>query len=333
MSQQQQMHLPPHELQLINERRFNPKHVDGYIRKAILENPSNKHRLDRGVELVKEWLAAEWYPSKKARLEQLNQLELEALVLEILVGTAYCLQEQLFTSVSSQLAGRLGFTDKVDSLTTSAELLAVLCETDAYDICKPYPQAQLTIVTRLELSEELVEYIDNTSFLPPLVCPPKFVENNHQSGYYTHNDSLLLGKGNHHNGDLCLDVINTQNQVPLKFDLDFLCTVEETPNTPITWENVREAALDKGVVLTEVQAKEEARIQLANWDGFKHKSYQYYTLLAKQGNRFWLTHKWDKRGRLYSIGYHINTQASAFKKATIELATEEVVEVPAAFRV
>jgi DNA-directed RNA polymerase len=41
---------------------------------------------------------------------------------------------------------------------------------------------------------------------------------------------------------------------------------------------------------------------------------------------FHLTHKVDKRGRIYSQGYHVNTQGAAFKKAMIELAKEELIE-------
>ena len=51
-----------------------------------------------------------------------------------------------------------------------------------------------------------------------------------------------------------------------------------------------------------------------------------FILMLNQGNRFYETHKVDKRGRLYSIGYHLNTQGSAFQKAMIELADEEIVE-------
>ena len=51
----------------------------------------------------------------------------------------------------------------------------------------------------------------------------------------------------------------------------------------------------------------------------------FITLLAKQGNQFYLTHKVDKRLRLYAQGYHVTTQGSPFKKASIELHKEEIV--------
>ena len=59
---------------------------------------------------------------------------------------------------------------------------------------------------------------------------------------------------------------------------------------------------------------------------FKEQSYCFYTLMATQGNRFYFTHKVDKRGRIYSHGYHINPQGSAFKKAMLELSEPELIE-------
>jgi DNA-directed RNA polymerase len=48
--------------------------------------------------------------------------------------------------------------------------------------------------------------------------------------------------------------------------------------------------------------------------------------MVEMGNRFYLTHRYDKRGRTYAQGYHVNTQGNCWNKAVIELADEEVVE-------
>ena len=136
-----------------------------------------------------------------------------------------------------------------------------------------------------------------------MVCEPNELTNNYSSGYLTHNDSLILGKGNHHEGDICLDVLNKQNQTALRLDTDFLSKVEEEPTF----------TLDTGE-------------KIDMWHQFKVQSYQFYTLIAKQRNHFYLTHKVDKRGRIYAQGYHISSQGSSFKKASIELAKQELVE-------
>lgn len=285
------------------ERRYNRKHIDLYIREEIENNPDMREKRKCGVELVEQWLQGSYYESKMKRLEQLKALCLDELVTDIFVGIAYCQRETLFTSVSAQLASRLKFSDKVEAIKTVAELLAVLCQTDAFDIDKVDKFASLTVISRIPLSQTTINFIEQSEYLPPMVCKPRTLKSNFSSGYLTHNDSLILGKGNHHDGDICLDVLNKMNQVPLKLSEEFLSTVEEMP----TFEIVTQDQQDQ-------------------WNHFKLQSYRFYSLMVEQGNRFYMTHKVDKRGRIYSQGYQINPQGTAFKKSMIELADEEIVE-------
>ena len=290
-------------VQEMNEERYNRKHIDVKIRNAIEANSTMQNKLQQGVVLITEYINGAYYDAKMARLKQLQNMDVSALVMDMLVGVAYCQKPELFTSATSQMASRLKFSDKTEAILTVAEMLAVLCKTDAFDILKENKNASLMVQSRIPLPEKLVEFIDNSQFLPPMVCEPLELTHNYSSGYLTHNDSLILGSGNHHDGDICLDVLNTMNKVALKLDTDFLSSVEEEP----TFE------LDN-------QEKEDS------WAHFKRQSYKFYNLMAAQGNNFYFCHKVDKRGRIYSHGYHINTQGSAFKKAMLELANEELIE-------
>jgi len=285
------------------EKQFNRKHIDGYIKEEITSNPEIVNKMDQGIQLIREYMGKEYYASKNARIKQLERLDLSSLVLQIFIGIAYIQREELFTSVTAQLASRLKFSDKEAAITTVAEIVAILCMTDAFDIQKANKQASLVIVSRIPLSKETIRFIENSKYLPPMVCEPKHLENNYQSGYLTHNDSLILGHGNHHDGDICLDVINKVNRVALKLDTGFLCKVEEVPT-----------------YLLDTTEKAEL------WNIYRGQCYEMYKLLAKSDNKFFLTHKVDKRGRLYAQGYHVTTQGTSFKKASIELANEETVE-------
>lgn len=299
--------MPQYIAQQCNEERYNRKHIDGYIRETIQNDPVMQAKVANGVQLVGEYIDTArndgYYKSKNVRVMQLANMDITSLVTDMFVGIAYCLHEELFTSVTAQMASRLRFSDKTEAITTTAELVAVLCNTDAFDIRKPSQYASLVIISRIKLSDKLVDYIDNSQYLPPMVCEPLELKTNFDSGYLTHNDSLILGSGNHHDGDLCLDVLNTMNRVELSLDLDFLCKVEEEPNSPLVTQD-----------------------QIDNWKRFKKQSYRFYDLIQSQGNVFHMTHKVDKRGRVYSQGYHLNPQGAAFKKAMIELADAEYIE-------
>lgn len=324
------------ELQTGNEQRYARKHIDKMIVDALKADASivAKHAL--GVEMVKEFLTTHyWYEkqdgtvvdfdSKNQRLAQLQHINVEELVLDIFTGIAYVQRPELFTSVTAQLAGRLNMSDKTEAIQTVAEIVAVLCNTDAFDILKYSRGGSLMIVSTMELPDALLDYIEHSEYLPPMVCPPKTVRSNSESGYLTLNDSLILGSGNHHDGDICLDVINTVNAVPLSLDLEFLCQVEETPKE-LTIDHIKAEAMKRGKILSDADAKIRLQRAIDNWGSFKEQSYRFYSLMEQQGNEFYLLNKYDKRGRMYAQGYHITTQGSAFKKASVELAKKELVE-------
>ena len=294
----------PEDMQLANEYTYSRKFIDTYIDKEIREHPETEAKVMHGVELLEQYRSTTYsYNSKNDRIAQLQDLDLEELVRGIFTGIAYCQLPELLTSVTAQLAGRLQFDDKRDSILTVAEMVAVLCQTDAFDIIKPAKYDSLMILSQIPLSEKLLKYIEQSCYLPPMVCEPKELTSNFESGYLTHNDCVILGKHNGHSEDICLDVINKQNAIPLRLDTDFLSRVEEVPTFDLdTPEKMRE------------------------WGKFKRLSHELYLLIAKRGNKFWLTNKVDKRLRLYAQGYHITTQGSAYKKAMIEFHNEELVE-------
>ncbi len=326
------------ELQLINERQFNKRHIDGYIRAELFEGTENiLPEVQQGVELLTNWMQGEYYDSKAVRIHHLKQLDLESLVKELFVGVCYVQHETPFVNVVGQLASRIGFDDKRDSIQTVAEILAVLCETDIFNINKPHPKASLYIQSNIQFDEKLTNFINFSCYLPPLVYKPRKLTHNRSTAYYTHeSDSVILGGGhNHHDGDVCLDVLNSRNSVPLSLDVEFLCTVEEEPTFDLN--KVSDETIEKyerrGYPLTDWEKADLVRQQKTNWLRYKEQSYYFYSLMVNQGNHFYLSNKYDKRGRLYSQGYHINAQGTAFKKAALNLADKELVSgVPDKFK-
>lgn len=298
--------MPQMILQQYNEEKYSRKFIDIKIRGEILANPELEERIKWGTKLVEDFIDTAvndgFYKEKNARVIQLVGMDIEALVLDIFVGVAYCQLPELFTSVTSMAASRLGFDDKLDAIKTVAELLAVLCETDVFDINKASRSDSLVVQSKIPLSDLLLDFIEHSTYLPPMVCEPSKLTSNYSSGYLTNSDSVVLGAGNHHDGDMCLDLLNVINSIPLTLDTEFLCKVEEEPKNKL-----------------------ETRDQEVQWMRFKKQSYRFYSMITSQGNKFYLTNKPDKRGRLYAQGYHISTAGTAFKKASIELWDAELV--------
>jgi hypothetical protein len=291
-------------LQEANEERYGRTHVDARIRQEVLENPAIITMTANGVAMLEDYRSQIYsYESKQARIAQIQQLDLHQLVVDIFVGVAHIQVPALFTGVCAQLAGRLKFDTKVAAVNTLAEMLAVLCMTDAFDISKASRMASLEILSRLPLSEGTLRSLAECAYLPPMVCEPNVLTHNRSGAYLLEHDSLILGNENHHNDDICLDVLNIVNSVPLALDTQFLSTVEEVPTF----------ALD-------TQEKVE------QWSRFKEESYALYSRMVQHGNRLYMTHKVDKRGRIYAQGYHLTTQGTSFKKAMLELADAEVVQ-------
>lgn len=307
----------PQDIQLSNEYRFSRKHIDGYIRSEIERCPEIMLKVEEGAARLDAWRSITYFKSKEARVEQIRQLELKPLVFELFVGIAYITQPVLFTSISAQMASRLNFDDKECAIRTVAEMLAVLCHTDVFEIFKQSKMASLMVVSNIRLSPQLMTYIEESTFLPPMVCEPELITHNRESGYLTHNDSVILKPWNHHDEDVCLDVVNIQNQIPFALNEAFLRAVPEEPCKDLEFiENQQLNDFERARLVSDRKDQ---------WTRFLNQSRKIYALLIGQGNRFFFTNKVDKRGRLYSQGYHVDPQGTKYKKAALELADKELV--------
>lgn len=297
------MLMRTYDMQLANEYRFAKAHIDRYMREYVKNDVDVIPLLNQAAQLITQYMSKEYdYDSKNRRVAAIRHMDPYELAFEIVVASAYCQYEEMLNSFCAKLAGVLKFSDKVDSILTISEMVAVVSETDLYDLIKNDKFDSWHIQSNIELSHELEQYIVNCTYLPPLVHKPEPLEHNRDTPYQTIGlDSVILNKG-HHEEDVCLDVLDRKNQVALSLNLEFLSRVEEEANTDLT-------AVDKQTM----------------WLAQKSQSHEHYKLMVAQGNRFYLHHKYDRRGRAYAQGYHISSQGAPYKKAMIEFADKEVV--------
>ena len=107
-----------------------------------------------------------------------------------------------------------------------------------------------------------------------------------------------------------MDHINRANKVPLAINLDVITSpqgkfMKPTRKADENWDDYRK------------------RVKQA--EKFYDVSQEVMQHLLVLGNQFYLTHKYDRRGRTYAVGYHVNSQGTDYNKACLELAKEEVI--------
>ena len=307
------------------EETFSKKFI---VQKAIddlLTSESIVAKLNKGVEILYSWFNEEHGIDKSLRLLALQQLDINELVQHTVALVAlHCSKPMKLVSISSMCIGHLKMTDKVDAIQTMAEVIAMLSDTDLFD-CRKTADGWV-VLSRIGLDEEVLRYAYNAFYLPPMIIKPRTVRHNRDSGYITQRgESLILGYyENHHDDDICLDAINTLNSNEYELDTDLISSLSEDP-LEITIEKLQENAAAKDKYLSRFDAEKKLKQILDTWDDYQEECYKIQTLMLYHGNKFYLQNKVDKRGRIYTSGYHLNVQGSSFKKAMINLAKKEIV--------
>lgn len=292
---------------------FDHRQIKSDLIKYMKGEPQIHTGLLKIHDILLDWLNGEYHLSKRNRLDDiiLNH-DLMELSAELILQIATLSEPMLLVTVASMFAPKLKM-DTFYGIYTAAELIAVACDADLWDVNKP-PHGSAMVVPRFDLPEVFRNRLMFSCYMPPYIGtkPPK-LKNNRDSIYTCQiGTSLILGgKHNHHDSNLCLDVLNKQNHVKYSINEEFISSVEE------------HFTKDESEY-TEEQLK---RVK-DNWHRFKSESYMVYTLLLQTGNHFYLEHRVDKRGRIYSQGYHVNPQGSSFKKAMLDLAKKENIAIP-----
>ena len=186
----------------------------------------------------------------------------------------------------------------------TADYIKLAAEVDLVDYD---PEIRIFIV-RYEISADVQAELDCFQFPLPMVVQPEIVKSNTDSGYLISRGSLIL-RNNHHDDDVCLDHINRMNAVKFTINQDTAMMVKNT------WRN-----LDKP---KEGETKADFERRKRAFEKYDRTAKDVIDMLPEE---FYLTHKYDKRGRFYCQGYHVTYQGAAWNKAVIELADKELTE-------
>lgn len=197
-------------------------------------------------------------------------------------------------------------SDVSDGCQDIADAILRACEANLMH----YNPTSQEVITRFQITDDLQEELDRYQYPLPMVVPPLPLRTNKDTGYYTHKGSVIL-RDNHHNQDVCLDHLEKLNSIKFRLNMDVATTIKNK------WRN-----LDK-------QKPDETRKDYEK----RYKAFEKYDRTAHDvllhlgiatGGEFYLTHKYDKRGRTYCQGYHVSYMAAPWNKAVIEFANQEV---------
>lgn len=312
------------DTQLQVEKAFSRKGIKAAVMQYMDTIPEVEVVINQGVELLRMWCAAESsYESKKIRKDHISQMDLKELTTDIFCRIAALGTETTLNNLASQLAPSLGFDDTRTGIQACAEIIAVLCDTNFYNLVKYHINSSVYVKSNFSLPDELQAYVERACYLPPLIVKPKTLTDNRSSGYLTvKGESLILGgSNNHHNDPIALDVLNLMNRYRLTLNEWVLDNVVEEPTSDLN--TVEDAHL-----LTEVELRRAVQQQHRNWNKHLEQSAYFYTHVRLNSNKMFITNKYDKRGRIYSCGYHISPQGASYKKAIVDLYDKSVVEIP-----
>lgn len=316
--------------QLKLEELFSKKAAREYIFDLLVSDHSTMDMIAHGIELLEEWIAEPAaYKTKQERKDALALLKVQEIVEKVFINILTLRSHSTLASMSSQLGLSLGFDDSRQGITLAAEILAIVKDTGLYTIQPLTQNGMWHVIPNITLDPEERLIAERAMFVPPSLVPPLKLKGNRDSGYeYLKGESLILGGSrNHHEGFLCLDVLNIQNAIPLCLSETFLDNVPEERKT------------DRAALKAKLEEKFASKREVAmamhqeelNWEMHCMQSNFLYNLIDETGNEFYITNKVDKRGRIYAQGHHISPMGSSFKKSCIELAHKEKINVPKGF--
>ncbi len=299
------------------EKTFSKRFITAAAVDDLLTCESIVNKLNRGIEYVNSWLNKDHDVERELRLLAVRELDIKELVMQVVACISLeCQKPMKLVSIASLCARHLNMSDKVEAIHTMAEIIAVLGETDLFDNKKT--REGWIVISRVGLDAEVTQYADNALYLPPLIIKPRKVRSNRDSGYITQRgESLILGfYENHHDDNICLDVLNTLNSNEYELDTDFINQYEEQ------WH--REELSQQEYEELSHADREIYNMDAKTWKKFQEQGKFFQHLMIHHGNSFYLCNKVDKRGRIYSSGYHVNVQGSSFKKAMVNFKHREI---------
>lgn len=190
---------------------------------------------------------------------------------------------------------------------TVADKLLLLCDVDYID----FHEMTEKFTVKYDVSEDVQKMLDRYQYPLPMVTKPNPVVKNYDTGYETIKGSAILnGSAYFDDKDICLDHLNRANSVALAIDIRTFHSEEGKYLRPTR---------KPGEDFIEFRKRQKQS------DTFYATSVDVMESLVQLSDELYLTHKFDRRGRCYASGYHVNSQGTDYNKAVLKLAKKELI--------
>lgn len=286
------MQMLPQDLQLMLEKEYSRKYIRQLIKEDLKESLLDP--VQECITNIKAWIQKPHYQSKKESLQKLDaEVDWEELLIDIL-AVVIPTSKTTMTAIVGQLAHLLPLPYEM-AVKRMAEVIYQMAVAELLSITPAHRNDEGVILVEniYCLSDELLHHLSKVRFMPPMVCEPRPIRHNQDSGYLTFRSPIMAKSYNQHDGDLCLDVVNLSNKIAFSLDIDFLKVAKDT---------LEDEQLN--------QFTNEISVNLINW-----------------GNTCYFNHFYDARGRMYCRGYHLSYQSNSYRKAMLNLVKTEVITI------
>ena len=136
----------------------------------------------------------------------------------------------------------------------------------------------------IRLDDHTLNKVSMFEYVPPMVCKPNPWKSNNDGGWLSFDKHVVLGKGNRHHEKQNLDCLNTLQEIEWHLDMGVVFNYNSEHPLPAD-----------------------------------HKMYVEYI-----DKPFYFVWRYDKRGRMYSEGYHINLQSDEYRRAALSMGQMEI---------
>lgn len=267
---------------------------------SVLYNEINIDWFTSVVYELEQYVSKHYdYESKNQRIESIKDTGQIAtfLITDILKCNGKITPIQ---AIASSLANHLDL-DIYPAIKTAMEIITVCSDSKLYVLMShDYPENKtgtLAIKPKILPTTETLKIIEKFKYLPPNLVKP-YWSNNRTGGMLTKPDHILLGKNKH---DYYQELKSINILQSIKFTLDKnMLELEEESNKPLDTPD-----------------------KLTQFELLKSTSKEVYD--EYQDKEFYFIWKYDKRGRMYSQGYHINLQSTDYKKSLLNFAKKQII--------